>query len=170
MHVRGVILLITTNLHLLEPPLRQNRIGSTQITPQRLRPKPQARRQRMDPIHTLLRPLLDIIHNLHLPITMVFSNRFVPVTRDFVVQLRNGCKDRVRVEIPRGGGVVQPDNVPVFETADGIVGVVKRLVPEGENDKVFVVVAGYLLLRIPHRISLHVRVEEAATPAHVFEG
>ena len=106
MHVLWVILLITTHLHLLETPLRQNRIRSAQITPQRLMPKPQARRQRMYPIHTLLRPLLDIIHNLHLPIIMVIPNRFVPVTRDFVVQLRNGCKDRVGVEVPRGGGVV----------------------------------------------------------------
>ena len=174
MHVLGVILFITANLHLLKPPLRQNGIRSAQITPQRLMPKPQPRRQGMDPTHALLRSLLDIIHNLHLPIIMVIPNRFVPIARHFVVQLRNGRKDRVGVEVPRGGGVVQADDVPVFEEADGIVGVVRRLVPAGEDDKVvvgvFVVVAGYLLLGRPHGVGLDVRVEEAAAPAHVFEG
>ena len=94
MRILRIILLITANLNLLEPPLRQNRIRRSEVTPKVLMLEPQPRRQRMYPVH--LGPF-QIVHNLDLPVIMVVSDRFVTVTRHFVIELGNRRDDGVRV-------------------------------------------------------------------------
>ncbi|KAF8902821.1 hypothetical protein CPB84DRAFT_836414 [Gymnopilus junonius] len=104
MFITLIILLITAHLNLLEPPLRQNTIRRSQITPQRLMPQPQSRRQRVYATHIpALPPALHVIHHFHPPMIVMVPNRLVPITRHLVIQLRHGRQHRVRVQIPRGG-------------------------------------------------------------------
>ena len=94
MRILRIILLITANLNLLEPPLRQDRIRRSEVTPQVVMLEPQPGRQRMYPVH--LGPF-QIVHNLDSPIIMVVPNRFVPITRHLIVELGHGRDDCVRV-------------------------------------------------------------------------
>ena len=87
--------LITANLNRLEPPLRQHRVRSPQVTPQPLMAKPQARRRAANPLRTCLLSLRNNHRRLHLPIVVPFSDAGVTVTRDFEVELGNGRIDSV---------------------------------------------------------------------------
>lgn len=173
MYILRIILLITTDLDLLEPPLRQRIIRRPQITPRRLMPKPQPRRQRMDLLEMPLRSPLHIVHDLHDPIIVKIADRSISVRGHFVIELRDGRDDVVRVQVAGGGGMDETDDVAIFEEADLALGIDGGFVPFRGDDPVvvavLVVVAGHLLLVRTDGISLDVRVQKAASPAHVLE-
>lgn len=172
MHVIHVILLVATNLYLLEPPLRKVGVRRAQIAVLSLMAESESRRQRMDSVHLVLGPLLDIIDDLHDPIVLKVADRRVSVTRHLVVELCDRGRDRVRVQVSACGAVYKTDDVSVVEELDRAVGVNVRFIPAWSDYPVIVyilvVVASNLLLIGADGVCLDVRMQKAASPARIF--
>lgn len=157
MYVLRIVLLIAADLDLFISPLWENRVRSTKVTSKLFMAEPQPRRERMYTINLFA---LDIIHDLDLPIIAYISNSRVAVAGNFIVELRDGREDGVGVEVTRSGGMLQSDDVPIFEEPQLFIRVILFLLPPWENDPiivvVFVVVASNLLLVGTDGICLHV--------------
>ena len=171
MRVLRVVLLITADLDLLETPLRQDCVRSTKIATKRLVTETHASRERVHAVG--LRPRFKVINDFDNPVVLLVADGRVAIARDFVVQLRDGRRDGVRVQVAGGRGVLEPDRVAVLEEAERAVRVVRSLIPAGHHNPlvvlVLVVVAGHLLLLGADRVGLDVGVQKTSTPAHVFE-
>ena len=168
-----VILLVAADFDLLETPLGKHSVRRAEVAARVLVAEAQPRRQRVDLLILVLAPTVDVVHDLDDPIVLVVADRRVAVARDFIVQLGDWCRDRVRVEVAGGRGVLETDRIAVLEEAERAVRVVRGLVPAGHHNPlvvlVLVVVAGHLLLLGADRVGLDVGVQKTSTPAHVFE-
>jgi len=144
----GVVLLFTSNLDLLETPLRQDSICSSQIAAQCLMLEAQTCRQRVDPVDLLA--TVDIVYNFDLPVIMPVANGVIAIARNLIGGLGHRGSDVVRVKVASSGFVAETDDVAVLKVSDGCIMVVSRLIPSGKNDPivvfVLVVVACHLLL------------------------
>lgn len=99
----------------------------------------------------------------------------VAVAGNFPVSLGHRGSDLVRVEVAAGLCVDETDDIAVADVLDlGVFGVVVRLVPVRVEEPVvvgiLVVVASDLLLSRALGVGLDVRVQKAATVAHVLKG
>lgn len=116
----------------------------------------------MDPIYLVLTAAVDVVHNLDDPMVLIITNSRVTVTRNFMVQLGDGGRNRVRVEVPCGRCVLKTDDIAVLEVADKTLRIVHRLVPARQDVPlvvlILVVITGDLLLLGAHRIRLDVGV------------
>ena len=172
--VARVVLLVARHLDLLEAPLRQHRVRRAQVASGGLMPKPEARGQGVDPLVLVLGAAVDVIDNLNHPVVLVVADCGVAIARHFVVELRHRRRDRVRVQVTGGRGVLKTNRVAVLEVANGDFRVVLNVVPSREEIPfvvfIFVVVASHLLLLRADWIRLHMRVQKTSAPAHVFQG
>ena len=104
----------------------------------------------MDFVNVSLAAAPEVVNDFYYPVVMEVSNFVVTVARHLVVQLRDGGRDRVRVQVTLGRNVLQPDHIAIGEEPDGTIGIVRRLVPAGKDLPVIVLVlvmvAGHLLL------------------------
>lgn len=173
MSIAGVIVLITSNFHLLETPLWQDRVGGTEITPKQLMTEPQTSSKRMNLVHLALLAQLDIIYNLDNPVVLIVSYSSVAVARNFVVVFGDRSWDRVGVQITSGGDMTQTNNVAIFQEPDGTFGVINRLVPSRKDHPVvvliLVVVASDLLLFGTNGERLYMGVQQTASIPKVFD-
>jgi len=136
-------------------------------------PETQTRRERVNLVDLLTLPAMKIVDDLDNPVVVLVANRGISVARDLVVQLCDRCGDIVRVKVSTRGLVHEANGVAVLEVADWSVQIDARLLPAwGDNPVVicvFVVIACHLLLVGADRVGLNVGVQEAASPAHVFQ-
>ena len=104
----------------------------------------------MDPVDVVSLAPLDIIDDLHSPVVLSVSNGRVTIARYFMIQLRNRCRNWMRVKIARRGDVIQADDVTVLEESYGTFRIIRRFIPTWGNEPIviliLIVIAGDLLL------------------------
>lgn len=96
-YILGVVRRVAGHLDLLESPLWQWLVGSSQIATNRLVTESNSGRQGVNLVNVGPFALMHVIHNLDDPIIVYISDRGVTVTRNFPLILGNRCWDRVRV-------------------------------------------------------------------------
>lgn len=165
------VLLDTSGLNLLETPLRQVDVASTEVAVKL--GVLQAERSNQRP-HLGVVSGRSIIDNLDLPVVLGVPNSEVTVTGNFPVSLGDRSGDLVRVEVAAGLSVDETDDIAISDVSDvGVLCVVVRLLSVGVEEPVvvgvLVVVAGNLLLGRAFGVCLNVGVQESATITHVLQ-
>jgi hypothetical protein len=101
------------------------------------------------------------------------TNGDITVAGDFVVSLRDGRRHLVGVKIPPCLNMQQSDHCLIGYISDRAILIKLGLISVGVEEPIivgiFVVVASDLLLGRPFRISLDVRVKEAAPIPHILQ-
>lgn len=117
----------------------------------------------MDPIHVFFLSSVNIVDNFDYPVIMSITNGTVSVARNFVVELRDGGRDVVRVQVAGCRSVLKTNNIAMLKVFYGSVGIVGRLTPLRQDNPVvvviFIVIACNLLLSRTYGVNLYVRVE-----------
>jgi hypothetical protein len=100
--VTRVVLLVASNLNLLETPLRKVDIASSKIAVQRGVPEAESSGQSAN-LAAITR--CRIPDNFNLPVILFISNSEVTVAGNFAVRLGNGSINVVRVQVAASLGV-----------------------------------------------------------------
>ena len=129
----------------------------------------------MDPIKLMPAAAEEIVNDFDDPVVVRVADGRVAVARHFVVQLGDGRRDRMRVQVAAGRGVDEPDRVAVAEVDDLALFEVDRIgFPRRRHEPlvvlVLVVVARDLLLLRTDGVRLGMRVQQPAAVAHVLQG
>jgi hypothetical protein len=169
--ITRLVLFHTSGLDLLETPLRQVDITSAEVASKI--DVSQAERSGQSPQMGIV-PRGCIVYDLDLPVILGISDGKVAVARNFPVSLGDRSGDLVRVEVAASLRVYETDDIAVANVSDLLgLGIVVRLLSVRVKEPVvvgiLVVVASDLLLRGAFGVSLHVRVKETTTIAHVLE-
>lgn len=106
MGILDVVLLVAAHFNLLETPLRKDSIGCAEVAAQNLVAEPKAGGQRVHPLNFVLASLLDVVYDFYYPVVVDVAHCRVTVARHFVVEVRHGRGDGMRVEIAGGWRVI----------------------------------------------------------------
>ena len=79
MGVTRIVLLITADLDLLEPPLWKDGVCRTEVAAENMVTEAQTGRERMDPLHLIFLAHLDIINDLDDPVVMMITDGRVAI-------------------------------------------------------------------------------------------
>jgi hypothetical protein len=108
--IAGVVVLGAGNLNLLETPLREVRVASSQVAAHDLVLETEGGCKSAE-----LAVITggSISHNLDLPVILVVTNSQVTIARNFLLTTAHGSGDIVRVEVAASSGVDQTNVVAV---------------------------------------------------------
>lgn len=169
--ILGIVALVASYLDLLETPLRQVDITSTQIAAQDRVSQAESSGQSAN---TALVARSYIADDLNLPVILVITNGQVAVAGNLLLALRDRSRDIVRVKVASSLRVDQSDDITVSDKSRILlrveVGLSTGRVKPPLVVGILVVVASDLLLVRAIRISLDVTVQQTTSVTHVFEG
>lgn len=173
MHITRIVLWNAADFDLFETPLWQDSVRGGQITSKHLVSEPHSGRKRMDAADMGTAALIHIIHDFNDPVVMYVSDSCVTITRNLMIEFGDRRRNWVRVEVPCRRYVSESQDVAVAKILERVIRSVFRPVPGRKHDPmvvvILVVITGHLLLCGTKRVRLNVGVEQATTPAHVFE-
>jgi hypothetical protein len=168
--IARVVLLDTGSLDLLESPLRQVDVASTEVA------------VKIDVLETEgggesaklgVVARRSVVNDLNLPVILGVSDCGVAVAGNFVVGLGDGSSDGVRVQVAASLSVDQTNDIVVADKLERSLGIEFGLVAVGVEEPVvvgvLVVVASDLLLLRALGEGLNVRVQKTTTVTHVLE-
>ena len=168
--ISWLVLFDTGRLDLLEAPLRQVDVASSQVAAKVGVPQPESSSQECG---LGVVPRCGVPDNLDLPVILVVTDGSVAVARNFPVGLGDGCGDCVRVQVAAGLSMDETNDIAISDEFERSPPRHTRLVSVWIEEpvvvRIFVVVAGDLLLLRALGIRLDVRVEQTAAVAHVLE-
>mgnify|MGYP005989195533 CR=1 FL=1 len=170
--IARVVILGAGNFDLLETPLRQVAVGSSEVAAEDRVLETESGGQSADSASVAGG---GVTENLNLPVVLVVTNGQVTVARNFLVGLGYRGSDFVGVQVAASLGVEQTDGRAVTNEAKFFrLGVVVLLGAVGVDEPVvvgvLVVVAGNLLLLRTVGVGLNVRVQQSTTVTHVLDG
>lgn len=170
--IAGVVVLGAGNFNLLETPLRQVPVGSSEVAAENRVLETESGGQSADSA-SIARG--GVAKNFNLPVVLVVTNSQVTVARNFLVGLGHRGSDFVGVQVAASLGVEQTDSRAVTNEAKLFrLRVVVLLTTVGVDEPVvvgvLVVVASNLLLLRTVGVGLNVRVQQTATITHVLDG
>jgi hypothetical protein len=168
--VTGVVLLGASNLDLLETPLGEVDVASSEIAAKDLMLETESSGKGSD---LAAIPRSRIADNLNLPVVLVVTNSQVTVAGNFLVASGHRGSDVVRVQIAASLGVDKSNDGVVTNESEVTLRVVVLLSAVGVEEPVvvgvLVVVAGNLLLLGTLGVGLNVGVKKTTTVAHVLD-
>lgn len=168
--IAGVVLLDTGGLNLLETPLRQVHVTSTQVAVEINVSETEGGSEGAE-LGVIARR--SVVNDLDDPVVLGVSDGGVAVARNFVVCLGDRSSDGVRVQVAASLGVDQTNDIAVANKLEGSLGVEFGLVAVGVEEPVVVgilmVIASNLLLLRALGEGLDVRVQKTTTVSHVLE-
>lgn len=170
--VAGVVLLVASNLDLLEAPLRKVDVSSAEVAAQCSVLKAEGGRESADSAAIAGCRISD---DLNAPVVLVITNSEVTIAGHFAVRLGDGGIDLVRVQVAASLGVNETNDGSITNESEvGGLGVVIGFEAVGVKEPVvvgiLVVVASNLLLARALGIGLNVRVKKTTAIAHILDG
>jgi len=168
--IARVVLLDTGGLNLLETPLRQVDVTSTEVAIEINVSETEGGSESAE-LGVIARR--SVVNNLNDPVVLGISNGSVAVARNFVVCLGDRSSNRVGVQVAAGLSVDQTNGIAVADKLERSIGIELGLVAVGVEEPVvvgvLVVVASDLLLLRALGEGLNVRVQKTTTVSHVLE-
>lgn len=169
--IAGLVLLRARDFNLLETPLGQIRVASTEVAAEIRVPQPEGRSQRA---YLRIVPRRGITDNFNDPVVLGISHGGVSVAGDFPVTLCDGSSNLMRMQIAAGLSVDEANFVAIAREAKFLIWLVLDIITVGVEEPIIVsilmMIASDLLLCRAFGISLVMRVEQATSVAHIFEG
>lgn len=160
-YVSRLVLLGTSDLNLLETPLRQIDVARSEVAAEIGVPQTERGGQSSD-----LRIVVGsrVTDNFDNPVVLGVPYSGVAVARHLVISLGDRGSDLMRVEITAGLSVNETDGVAVAREAERLLGIVFDFCPVGIEEpvivRVLVMIASNLLLTRPLGVSLDMRMQK----------
>lgn len=169
--IAGVVLLGAGNLDLLETPLRQVHVTSSEVASKNFMLETEGGGESADLAAVTRGSVAD---DLNLPVVLFVTNSQVTVAGNLLVASGDGSSNVVGVQVAAGLSVDKSDNRVVANKSEITLGAVILLSTVGVEEPVvvgvLVVVTSNLLLLRTLRVGLDVRVEKTTTITHVLDG
>lgn len=173
MNVFGIVLLVASDLDLLETPLRKRNICCAQVTIQVGVSEPHSSGQCVNPLDLALLPGKHIVDDFHDPVVVAVPDTSISVAGHFIMVLCHGSRDSVGMQVSSGRGVNKPNHTAILKELEWCIGIVVPFVPgRGHNEivvVVLVVVTSDLLLIRSYRERLDMRMQQSTSVAEILD-